>query len=56
MTGAVSSKRYSKPVKLFTVRMSRRSDVQWIRTIKVVLEPPKLHLTEIFSQGKLFYR
>jgi hypothetical protein len=39
MTGAVSSKEYLKPVKLFIVWMSRRIDVQWIGTIKVVLEP-----------------
>jgi coenzyme F420-reducing hydrogenase delta subunit len=40
MTGAVSSKRYSKPVKIFIVQMSRRIDTQWIkRTIKVVSEP-----------------
>lgn len=39
MTGAVSSKRYLKPVKLFIVGMSRKFDAQWIRAIEVVLEP-----------------
>jgi hypothetical protein len=39
MTGAIFSKRYLKPVKLFIVDMSRKFDAQWIRAIEVVLDP-----------------
>jgi len=36
--GAISSKRYSKPVKLFIAWMNRRINAQRIRTTEVVLE------------------
>ena len=39
MIGSVSSKRNLKSVKLFIAQMGRRINSQWIRTIKVALEP-----------------